>query len=377
LTDAIVLYGDSLRHPNILWRAKFSAPDPVVYIESGDRRILMVGGLELGRAKKQAAVTEVRQFDGAEWRRRYQAGDEFDAHAAGIAGVLNELGADRIVVEADFPIALARALEQHDVVVEVSTDLFRADRRSKTPEEQDAIAQTQAAAVASMRAARELLKGAEIRAGKLWHDGLPLTSDIVTATIEQELLRHNCMTEDTIVAAGPGAADPHVTHTGHLDANTGIIIDIFPTHKGTHYFGDMTRTYVVGEPSETWVRMYEAVKTAHQRALSMLKAGVSGRDVHRAVCQALYDAGFAAMSEGFQREGVPAMNHGTGHGVGLMVHEPPRINDFGSQLSEGDVVTIEPGLYSETEGSVRLENTVVITAAGYRELTEIDLDWRP
>ena len=377
MTDAIVLYGDSLRHPNIPWRAKFFAPDPMVYIESGDRRILMVGGLELGRARKQAAVSEVRQFDGPEWRKRYQESGEFDAHAAGIAGVLNELGADRVVVEADFPIALARALEQHDMVVEVSTDLFRADRRRKTPEEQEAIAQTQAAAVASMRAARELLKSAEVRDGKLWHDGLPLTSDIVTATIEQELLRHNCMTEDTIVAAGPGAADPHVTNTGHLDANTGIIIDIYPTHKGTRYFGDVTRTYVVGEPSETWVRMYEAVKTAHQRALSMLKAGVSGRDVHRAVCQALYDAGFGTTTDDFQRDGVATMNHGTGHGVGLMVHEPPRINDFGNQLAEGDVVTIEPGLYSEADGGVRLENTVVITAGGYRELTEIDLGWRP
>ncbi|HEV1996534.1 MAG TPA: M24 family metallopeptidase, partial [Candidatus Dormibacteraeota bacterium] len=160
-------------------------------------------------------------------------------------------------------------------------------------------------------------------------------------------------------------------------ANTGIIIDIFPTHKGTHYFGDITRTYVVGQPSETWVRMYEAVKTAHQSALSMLKDGVSSREVHHAVCKALYDAGFSATSEGFQRDGVPTMNHGTGHGVGLMVHEPPRVNNFDNELKEGDVVTIEPGLYSETEGSVRLENTVVITADGYRELTHIDTDWRP
>ncbi|HEV1997105.1 MAG TPA: hypothetical protein VGR61_03110, partial [Candidatus Dormibacteraeota bacterium] len=223
MTDAIVLYGDTLRHPNILWRTRFSAPDPVVYIESGDRHILMVGSLEFGRAKKQADVSEVRQFDGPEWRKRYEEGGEFDAHAAGIAGVLNELGTDHILVETDFPIALARALEQHDVVVDVSADLFRMERRRKTPEEQDAIAQTQAAAVASMRAAREMLQQAEIRDGKLWHDGLPLTSEIVIATIEQELLRHNCVTEDTIVTAGPGAADPHVTNTGHLDANTGII----------------------------------------------------------------------------------------------------------------------------------------------------------
>lgn len=377
MTDAIVLYGDTLRHPNILWRTQFSAPDPVVYIESGDRHVLLVGGLEIGRARKQAAVSEVRQFDSPEWRERYQSGGEYDAHAAGIAGVLTELGADRIRVEADFPIALARALEEHDVVVEVANDLFRIERRHKTPEEQDAIATTQAAAVSSMRNARELLKKAEIRDGKLWHDGQPLTSAVVVATIEQELLRHNCVTESTIVTAGPGAADPHVSDTGHLDANTGIIIDIYPVDKASHYFGDITRTYVVGEPSENWVRMYEAVKTTHQKALSMVRDGVSGRAIHNAVCQALYDAGFGASTEGFERQGVAIMNHGTGHGVGLMVHEAPRINSFDNQLKEGDVVTIEPGLYSEADGSVRLENTVVVTADGYRELTDIGLEWTP
>ena len=371
-----MLYGDTLRHPNIAWRTRFAAPDPVVYIESGERRILLVGGMELGRAQKQAQVSEVRAFDTTEWRKRQQAGGEFDAHAAGIAGVLHELGADRVVVEADFPIALARSLEQHDVVVEPATELFREERRRKSPEEQEAVAGSQAAAVAGMRAGRALLKEAEVRDGKLWHGGEPLTSDIMIAKIEQELLRHNCVTDDTIVAAGPGAADPHVGNTGHLDANTGVIIDIFPVSKRTGYFGDITRTYVVGEPSETWLRMYDAVKAAHLKALSMLRAGVSGRDVHHAVCRVLYDAGFGATLDGYRREGVPTMNHGTGHGVGLMVHETPRLSDTGQDLVEGDVVTIEPGLYSEKEGSVRLENTVIITADGYRELTDIDYEWR-
>jgi Xaa-Pro aminopeptidase len=367
-----------MRHPNILWRTRFSAPDPVIYIEAGDRRILMVGAMELGRARKEAKVTEVRQFDDAAWRERSRTAGEHDAHAAGIAAVLNELGLEGARVEPDFPVALARALEHHDVRVDVAADLFREERRRKTPEEQEAVAQTQAAAVAAMGAARQMLRGAEVRDGKLWLDSEPLTSDRVITAIEQELLRHNCVTEDTIVAAGPGAADPHVTNTGHLDADTGVIVDIYPTHKGTRYWGDITRTYVVGEPSERWLAMYEAVHAAHRAALSRVRAGASTRDVHRAACQVLYDAGFSTTAEGLSREGVPTMNHGTGHGVGLMIHEAPRINDLHpGELLEGDIVTIEPGLYSPTEGSLRLENTVVVTADGYRDLTDIDLDWRP
>jgi Xaa-Pro aminopeptidase len=377
LTEAIVLFGDSLRHPNILWRTRFWAPDPVVYIESGERRILLVGAMELGRAQKESNVSEVRQFDQATWRKHFQEGGEMGAYAAAIAEIVNELGGDRVVVEEEFPLALARALELKDVVVEASADLFYTERRRKTPEEQEAVAASQAAAVEAMQAARRLLRGAEIRDGKLWYQGAPLTSDLVIAAIEQELLRHGCRTEDTIVAAGPGAADPHVGNTGHLDANTGVIVDIFPSSKKTGYFGDITRTYVVGEPPEAWLKMYDAVKAAHMRALEVVRAGVTGRDVHRAVCQVLYDAGYGAASDGFRREEVAIMNHGTGHGVGLMVHEAPRLNDLGPELREGDVVTIEPGLYSPTDGSVRLENTVVVTADGYRELTHIDYEWRP
>ena len=377
MASATVLYGDSLRHPNILWRTKFSAPDPVIYVEQGDRRILLVGSMEVGRAKKQAAVSEVRAFDDAAWRERMANSGEHDAHAATIAAVLNELGTDWARVEPDFPIALARALETHDVVIEVDEFLFREERRSKTPEEQDAVAQTQAATVAAMGAARAVLRDSEARDGKVWHGGKPLTSDDLIKVIELELLAHDCVTEDTIVSAGPGAADPHIANTGHLDANTGIIIDIYPVHKGTRYYGDITRTYVVGEPTEAWLRMYSAVKDAQAAALARLRAGVSSRDVHRAVSQVLYDAGFATTAEGFRRDGVATMNHGTGHGVGLMIHEPPRLSDYEGELREGDVVTIEPGLYSVTDGSVRLENTVVITADGYRELTHIDVDWRP
>jgi len=377
LPDAVVLYGDSLRHPNVLWRTGFRAPDPVLYVESGDSRVLLVGGMELNRARNESAVKDVRPFDTASWRERMRQGDEFEAHAAAIAEVLTELGADVARVEPDFPVALAMALDEQDVVVKVDAHLFRRDRRQKSAQEQESVARSQAAAVASMRAARKMLAEAEVRDAKLWHAGEPLTSARVRAAIETELLHHDCYTEDTIGAAGPGAADPHCTDTGHLDANSGIIVDIYPTSKATRYWGDITRTYVVGEPNPTWLRMYDAVKQAQARALSMLHAGVSGRDVHHAVCQVIYDAGFGASTEGFQREGVPIMNHGTGHGVGLEIHEAPRINDYPNELLEGDVVTIEPGLYSPEHGSVRLENTVIITADGYRELTDIDLDWRP
>ncbi|MFN2462430.1 MAG: M24 family metallopeptidase, partial [Candidatus Dormibacteria bacterium] len=248
MPDAIVLYGDTMRHPNVAWRTGFSAPDPVLYIEAGDRQVLLVGGMELNRARNESRVKDVRRFDTPQWRERMRAGDEFEAHAAVIASVLEELGADQARVEADFPVALAMALDEADISVKVDTQLFRQARRQKSADEQEKVAATQTAAVAAVRAARAMLAEAEVRDGKLWHGGEPLTSARVRAAIETELLKHNCHTEDTIVTAGPGAADPHCRDTGHLDANTGVVIDIYPTNKSTRYWGDITRTYVVGEP---------------------------------------------------------------------------------------------------------------------------------
>jgi Xaa-Pro aminopeptidase len=280
-------------------------------------------------------------------------------------------------VEPEFPVALARAIEQEDIVVLSDQPLYEDERRAKTETEAEAVRTSQQAAQSAIDRVREILRTAEVRDGMLYRDGEALTSARLIAAIESELLAKGCGADGTIAAGGSGAADPHVSDSGHLPAGKGVIIDIFPFGKSSRYFGDITRTFVVGEPNQTWQRMYDAVKGAHLKALSMVRAGVNGRDVHRAVCQTLYGAGFGASTKGFEREGVPAMIHGTGHGVGLEVHEAPRVSDVDIELRAGDVITIEPGLYSPEEGGVRLEDTVIVTADGYRNLTDYPMEWKP
>jgi Xaa-Pro aminopeptidase len=378
VADAILLFGESHFHPSVLWLTGFLAPDPVVYIENDGKGTLLVSALELTRAQKEARVDRVRSFEDFDFtaiQRSSDGGDE--AFARLIAAALEAEGIQRVRVEPDFPLVLARALERLDVAVIADKPLFGEARRRKQPHEIEAIGAAQSAAQQAVARVQQILRDAEIRDGMLYRDGKPLTSSTLISAIETELLQLGYAIDGTIATGGPGSADPHATDTGHLAANQPVILDIFPQGKKSRYFGDLTRTFVVGEPSETWLKMYEAVLAAYQKALETVRAGINAREIHLAVCKTLYDAGFGTLVEGFRRDDAPAMIHGTGHGVGLEIHEAPRVSDIDIQLVEGDVVTIEPGLYHPDHGGVRIEDTVVVTADGHRNLTDYPVGWKP
>jgi Xaa-Pro aminopeptidase len=276
------------------------------------------------------------------------------------------------------PVGMARALEARDVVVTADRPLYLDERRRKQPHEVEAIQVAQQAAEAGMARAQDLIHRATPGPdGYLRVDGEVLTSRRLIAAIEGELLNLGYAADGTIAAGGAGAADPHCSDSGPLRADEPIIVDIFPSGKTSRYFGDITRTFHPGRPSETWLRMYAAVAEAQRRALAVVRAGVNGREVHLEVCRTLYDAGFSTLVEGYRREGVPSMIHGTGHGLGLEIHEFPRVSDMEVTLLEGDAITIEPGLYSEEHGGVRIEDTVVVTADGCRNLTVYPKEWKP
>jgi len=152
-----------------------------------------------------------------------------------------------------------------------------------------------------------------------------------------------------------------------------VIIDIFPVGRASHYHGDLTRTVVVGEIPEEFRRMHAATLQALDAGIETIRAGVPGKDVHLAVCQVLVDRGFGTTSTGYEGpDGVPRMNHSTGHGVGLDVHEEPSLRESSTgPLQEGDVVTVEPGLYKLGLGGVRVEDTGMVTANGFHNFTSI------
>jgi Xaa-Pro aminopeptidase len=210
------------------------------------------------------------------------------------------------------------------------------------------------------------LRQADIRENTLWLDGSPLTSERIKKLINVKLMERDCVAQHTIVAGGDQACDPHDEGSGPLPAHRSIIFDVFPRSAATRYFADMSRTVIRGTASPELKRLYQAVKDAQEEAITRVRPGADGTKIHQGICDRFDAAGYAT---GLVNGRMQGYFHGTGHGVGLDIHEHPRISRNGSILQEGEVVTVEPGLYYPGLGAVRIEDMVLVTRDGCRNLT--------
>ena len=272
-----------------------------------------------------------------------------------------------MTVTADFPLGLAEKLRRAGFRLIVSGEPVCPQREIKTADEKSAIKNSQRAAVAAMNAAIKQIASAQIGKDGLLRCGKTvLTSERVRATICHTLLDHDCIATETIVAGGPHSADPHERGTGPLRAGQPIVLDIFPRSTATGYWGDLTRTVCRGPAPAELKKMYNAVKAVHAAALKSVKDGAWTDDVHAAAAGELDRRGFKTGPV----NGVPqGFIHGTGHGVGLEIHEAPRVSSANHQkLKDGNIITIEPGLYYPHIGGIRIEDTVAVTKDGYQML---------
>jgi Xaa-Pro aminopeptidase len=370
----VVLFGDTYRHPNILYRTRFKAPDPVVVVDrGGEDTVLWVSVLEEGRARKEARVGAVRctaELDYAEKIKR--AGSEQDAWSALVEEVCRAHELAAITVDSDFPAGIADHLRGHDVEVRPRTDLYRRERRIKRAEEIEWITESESAGMAALQQAIDVIAAAEPVDGLLYRDGRPLSGHDLVLAVETHLVEHGFSTEDSICCGGPESADPHRATSEVLRVGLPIVLDIFPYDKRTRYWGDLTRTVVRGTPPDDVQRMWDAVLEAQQAGLDAVKPGINGRDVHLACCEVFRQHGYGSATAGYREiDSKARFIHGTGHGVGLEIHEYPRVADVNVTLEPGDVVTVEPGLYDPRFGGIRIEDLVVVTESGCRNLTTL------
>ncbi|MFW5919057.1 MAG: M24 family metallopeptidase [Halanaeroarchaeum sp.] len=367
------LIDDDAENSDQKYLSGFDAPDPFVTLYTPEKTALLVSGLEYGRARKESRADVVDRYGDYDYRKKIEEHGAGTAKSLVLAEFCAEHGVESVAVPARFPVSSADGLRENDVEVFPETDgVVTEIRATKTEAEIEHVRAAQEANEKAMAAAEALIEDASVEDGVLHHGGEPLTAERVKEQIELTLLRNGCALDETIVACGEHGADPHDRGTGPLEADELIVIDVFPKNKETGYHGDMTRTFIKGEPTEEQRRRYEITERAVEAAFDAIEPGATGGDVHDAVCDVYEEEGYATLRSDETTE--TGFIHSTGHGVGLDVHELPSVSPNGDELEPGHVITIEPGLYDPAVGGVRIEDMVVVTEDGFENLTDYPVE---
>lgn len=365
--SAYLMIAASEHDADMLYASGMFVPDPFVAIGIKGEWHGLLSPLEVDRAKKQSKLGQVH-LD-TPWRDKARERGWEASLAGAAAAFLAERGVRSLQVPGSFPLQYADRLRDWGFEVQASAGSLFPARAIKGEDEIRHLAQAERLTKQSMQAAERFLAECSIDAkGFLTHPDHAgrIKSAQVRQAIETWLVAHGAMPAHTIVACGKEGADPHNVGHGHIRAGRPIIVDIFPRVTATGYWGDMTRTFVKGKASPEIRRLYDTVRRGQRIGLERVMAGASGADIHRRISDFFTKQGYTT---GLKRGRQVGFFHGTGHGVGLEIHESPRISPRGDTLVAGQVVTVEPGLYYPQLGGVRLEDMVVVREGGCQNLT--------
>lgn len=361
----LLIIASSEKDADLYYAARFIAPDAFAFAQIRGKKYILVSDLEIDRAKKEACVDKA--VSASVLAKEYKEKSRKPLTFTGL--VIYFLKKERIknvLVPGNFPVRYYEPLKRAGFRVRYKDGLFFKERLAKSRFEIRAITRALRATERSAAEAIRVLKRSVIRGNKLYFRGKILTSEILRTIIHQTLLTEGCTGEHTIVSCGAQSADPHHRGSGPLYAHQPIVMDIFPRNDKTLYYADFTRTVVRGKASSKLKKMYAAVKEGQEIAFKMIRHGVPAKKVHEAIHSRFTQLGF---NTGVKNGRVQGFFHSTGHGLGLDIHEPPRISAGDDVLKAGQVVTVEPGLYYKGAGGVRLEDVVLVTKTGCHILT--------
>src|SRR6266404_4335457 len=363
-TQTRLIVAASETDPDMLYATKFWAPDPFIFLERNGKRTLVLSDLEIDRGRKQADADEFVMF--SEFENEVQGkSNKAPPYEKVLVRFLKKRGVRSATVPANFPLRYAEELAANKIRVRATNGIFWPEREAKSNKEVEMMGHALRITEKGLKRAIEVLKQSKPASGKrLRWRGKTLTSETLRAEIDSAILRAGGSPNGTIVAGGDQACDPHERGFGPLYADSLIILDVFPRDAKTGYFGDLTRTVVRGRASDAQRKLWDTVKAGQALALKKIKAGVDGMTIHKAIQELFASRGFPTEIRKGRRVGF---FHGTGHGLGLEIHEYPRLQKV--TLKDRQVLTVEPGLYYPGLGGVRLEDVVLVTGTGCKILS--------
>jgi Xaa-Pro aminopeptidase len=369
--ETLLMVADTEHNADMLYAVGMFVPDPFVYFQVNGKPYIVMSDLEIDRARQQARHCRVLSLSQIQNRLRKE-GSKKTGFPQVIRHLLRSRRVKKVVVPDSFPFGLARELRDLKIKVKAQRGQVFPERGIKTADEVKKISAALIMAEVGLAEGIQALKNSKAdRKRRLIYHGNPLTSEKLRAVIDTAIIQAGGLACHTIVAGGRQGCDPHERGHGVLRANEPIILDVFPRSQKTGYFGDITRTVVKGRAAEAVRKLYHTVARGQEIAFENLKSGVAAKEVHRKVQEFFEHDGFKTGKVNGRMQGF---FHGTGHGVGLEIHEGPRVGPASTDtLKAGQVVTVEPGLYYwDLGGGVRLEDMALITTNGPRNLTEFE-----
>lgn len=368
------LYASSDSCADVFYLGGVFVPDPYLSIITDKKSYAVVSRLEYTRVRAKSNYDEVMLLEAIKPKAAEMLGlsDEEIGPGELMCYFAQRFAVKKIELPENFPAAYYAQLHEAGYHLQVKRGLFFPQRIKKTDAEARAIRQGNAASAAGIRAAEKVLRDAVIEGNRLLYQGRALTSERLRTIIDQTCLEKGAVARNTIVAGGRQACDPHEVGYGPLRPNELIIVDVFPRVQKTGYHGDMTRTFLKGRANPGQRKLVQAVRGAQAAAIAAIHGGVKGHQVHAVVEQYFEQHGYQTGRSG---KSFTGFIHGTGHGLGLEVHEPPRVSTAKLKLKAGHVVTVEPGLYYPSIGGCRIEDVVRVTESGCEKLSSMHYRW--
>jgi Xaa-Pro aminopeptidase len=377
---AVLIWGDTERSPAMRHEIPLAIGDPFLYAELDGRRIVLTNVLERDRIARAVPDAELVLQDELGRDELIAAGlpwAEIDLELC--ARLCARLDLRTAIVPPELPVALADRLRADGLELRPDGEEFDGRRRAKNEAELRGVRRAQAAADAGMAAAAALLREARPQGDELRLDGAPLLAEQVRAAIREACAQGGAVAPPDIIVARsdrfPGGHDPG---HGPLAPGVPITVDLWPRDEDSGCWADMTRTFVVGEPSPSVVEMHELSMEALRRVTDAARPGVRGRELYDIACDVFEAAGHPTQRTKQPGEVlVEGFYFGLGHGVGLEVHEEPALGRTGaSPLVEGDVLAVEPGTSRGGEAA-RVEDLLLVTADGVEVLTDFPYGLTP